>query len=371
MSKTIKNSFKNALTFEKFIQAHQRAKKNKSYKKDVIMYELNLENNIINLMQKIKTNTYRVGKYYAFKVFEPKERIIHALPYEDRIVHQWYVEEFIKPHFIPRFINSTFACIENRGVHKAVDYCQSMMRQAQKNNPNFWVLKCDIKKFFYNIDPLILMNIMRKNISDKLLLKFTYRLIFSGKQSIHEVGIPIGNYTSQYFANIYMNELDQYVKHTLKIKYYCRYMDDFLFILKSKKECISIYNTISNFLKEHLHLELNAKSRYYPAKMGINFCGYRIFTTHRLLRNSSKTKIKNNVKKWNKSYEKNNLNIKHALLSINAWIGHSSHCNSYKFQQKILNNCNFLVNTKTNTILEQNLIDDINNYLKNNKKNSK
>ena len=138
--------------------------------------------------------------------------------------------------------------------------------------------------------------------------------------NMNKKGIPIGNYTSQFFANIYMNELDQYVKHILKCKYYVRYMDDFIILLKTKQECIEIKKLIEKFIDFHLELKLNDKSRYYPYSMGVNFCGYRTFTTHRLLRVSSKTKIKNNVKKWNKLWELNKLNTNQAIMSLNSWL---------------------------------------------------
>ena len=157
-------------------------------------------------------------------------------------------------------------------------------------------------------------------------------------------GIPIGNYTSQFFANIYLNELDQYVKRVLKVKYYVRYMDDFILLLDSKEECKDIKQKIEHFLATKLHLQLNLKSRYFPNKMGVNFCGYRTFCTHRLLRTSSKTKIKNKIKKWNRKFEKGNLNIYNTLQSLNSWLAHSSHCNSYHLQKRTLNKCNFLVN---------------------------
>lgn len=220
MPKTIKNCFYKNVTFEKFYLAHMRARKGKAYRKDVVLFEMNLENNITNIVNSILSNKYRVGNYYAFKVYEPKERTIHALPYKDRIVHQWYVEEFIKPYILPKFINSTFACIPERGTHSANNYIQKQMRIFKRNYGDFWVLKCDIKKFFYNIDPVILFNIMCKYISDYALKKFTYILIFDRRDSIGEVGIPIGNLTSQFFANIYLNELDQYIKRELKIKHY-------------------------------------------------------------------------------------------------------------------------------------------------------
>ncbi len=364
MHKKIKNMFDEKLTFEKMLQAHHRARHHKAYKHEVINYELNLENNITNLVNNLKNGSYHLGNYFTFKVFEPKERDIKALPYKDRIVHQWYIEEFIKPYIVPKFINSTFACLDDRGTHKAVEEVQKQMRIFKRNYGDFWVLKCDIKKFFYSINPYILFELMKKYIADPKLLSLTHILIFNKSEGPNQVGIPIGNYTSQFFANIYLNELDQYVKRTLKIKYYARYMDDFILLLKTKNDCIIMKKNIEIFLQKSLKLELNSKSRYYPYKMGVNFCGYRIFTTHKLLRTSSKKKIKRNVKIWNKHYSNNSLNLLYALQCLNSWMGHSSHCNSYKLQQKVLSNCDFLFTSHTYQKIEQNLIDDIINYAK-------
>ena len=173
------------------------------------------------------------------------------------------------------------------------------------------------------------------------MLEFTKKLIYD--KTGYKIGIPIGNYTSQYFANIYLNELDQFVKHTLHIKYYVRYMDDFVILLKTKQECKNVLNTITKFLKNNLSLELNEKTRYYPYKMGVDFCGYRIYTTHRLLRRSSKKKILKKVRIWNKQWHDNrNLDCKKTIASVYSWRGHASHCNSYKLQEKVLDKCDFL-----------------------------
>ena len=236
MPKKIKNIFYKSLTFDKLLQAHYRARKNKVYKKEVIVYELNFENNLTNLLRNLYTNTYKLGNYYSFKVYEPKERIIQALPYKDRIVHQWYVEEFIKPYIVPKFINTSFACLTNKGTHKAVETLQKQMRIIKRNYDDFWILKCDIKKFFYNINPFILYNIIKKYIVDPQVLNLTKILIFKQPLNNNQIGIPIGNYTSQFFANIYLNELDHFVKRVLKVKYYVRYMDDFVLLLKTKQE---------------------------------------------------------------------------------------------------------------------------------------
>lgn len=341
MPKKINNVFDANLTFEKILQAHYRARKNKVNRNEIIKFEISLENNITNLLNKIKNNTYVRGEYRQFTVKEPKERIIKALPYIDRIVHQWYVEEFIKPYIVPKFISTSFACIPGRGTHLAADTVQKMMRIYKRNHGDFWILKCDIKKYFYNIDQRVLCRIMKKYIKDSKLLKFTYMLICDNSFPDY-IGIPIGNYTSQFFANIYLNELDQYVKRVLKIKNYVRYMDDFVIILKTKGECKIVKQQIQEFLNNNLHLTLNEKTSYYPYKMGVNFCGYRIFCTHRLLRRSSKTKINNSVKKWNKKWSNKELNIKQTMQSFNSWLGHASHCNSYNLTQKVIRKADFI-----------------------------
>ena len=137
MPKKIKNTFYKNLTFEKLYLAHKRARNHKTYKSDVVEFEIDLERNLTLLLNDIANNTYKVGKYKEFKIYEPKERIIQALPYRDRIVHQWYVEEFIKPYILPRFINTNFACLENKGTHKAVEQLQSYMRIFKRNYGDF------------------------------------------------------------------------------------------------------------------------------------------------------------------------------------------------------------------------------------------
>ncbi len=214
------------------------------------------------------------------------------------------------------------------------------MRICKLHLGDYWVLKCDVKKYFYSIDRTILFQIMKRYITDKKLLEFTKHLICDNRNDL--IGIPIGNYTSQFFANIYLNELDQYIKNVLKVKYYVRYMDDFVLLLKDKATCKTLKQQIETFLAEKLHLELNHKSRYYPSAQGVNFCGYRIWPTHRLLRTRSKRKIKTKVKKWNKIWRENKLDFSIAMPSLQSWLGHASHANSYFITQKVLNQAEFV-----------------------------
>lgn len=342
MCKTIKNSYYKKLTFEKLMSAYDRASKNKGNKKDLLKFNIDLETNIVNLLNDLKYGRYTPGKVKTFKIYEPKERVIKSLPFRDRIVQQWYIEEFIKPYIIPRFIYTNTACIENKGTLFAVNILERYMRTMKRERNSYYVLQCDINKYFYSIDKDILYNIMSKYIFDKELLKLTYIFIYEDDSNI---SINIGNYTSQYYGNIYLHELDKYVKEELKIKYYVRYLDDFILLLKTKEECKSVKDKISNFINNNLHLEFNPKSRYYPSNIGINYCGYRIFETHRLIRNRSKKKIKNNIKKWNKLYLDNKLNINKMIMSFNSWISYSKHSNSYNLRLKMYNRL-YYKNTK-------------------------
>ena len=273
MSKSIKNCFYKKLTFESLLKSHDRAKKNKTNRYELLKFSVDIETNIVGIMNSLKDGSYRPGKYKVFTIYEPKERVIKCLPYRDRIVQQWYIYEFIKPYIIPRIII----------------------------------------------------------VSDKKLLWLTKVFIYDDEI---DKGIPIGNYTSQYFANIYLSILDRYVKEVLKVKYYVRYMDDMVILLSTKEKCRIVMGKIKKFLINELKLELNSKSRYYPSEMGVNFCGYRIYDGYRLIRNSSKRKIKKRIKKWKKDNNMGCLDRKKMLLSFNSWSSHIRHANSYRIYQK-------------------------------------
>ena len=341
MSKTIKNVWNEKFTMDKFLEAHIRARKGKMSDKEVLAFEMDLETNIMNLMKKIENNTFRFGKYRTFVIWEPKRRVIKSLPYQDRVVHQWYVEEFIKPYMLPRFIYHTYACLPQKGGHKAVDDLQIMMRKMKRKYQHYYILKCDIKDYFHSINRNILFQLMKEKISDKKLLKFTHKIIFDESD---DTGIPIGNYTSQFFANIYLNELDHYVKEVLKIKYYVRYMDDFIILCENKEQAKQYYELTENFVKEHLKLEFNRKSRYYPNSLGVDFCGYITYETHRKVRKRSKKGMRKKIKKWNEEFEKGTLDLYEVQRCWNSWLGHISHADTFHLMNRYKEKMNFLKN---------------------------
>ena len=269
MPKTLRNIYENAVSFENLLLAHKKARCGKREKKKVILVELILEQELLRLEKELKNCTYKHSSYTTFKVYQPKERIIMASEYIDRIVYQWYVQHFIKPYFVPQFINTTYACIEGRGMHKASKDVQTAMKSAKSKWTSYYILKMDVTKYFHNIDKRILWDILKRKIKDKKLLWLTREILLSTEGML---GLPLGNYTSQMFANIYLNELDQYVKHKLKCKYYFRYMDDMVILLPDKEIANNVLNDITIFLKEKLGLTLNSKTKIFKDKQGVNFC---------------------------------------------------------------------------------------------------
>ena len=232
MPKTIRNKFYKVLSFESLMDAHKKSRKGKGYRNEIIKFNLKQEEYITWLYNELKNGTYKHGGYKVFYVTEPKLRKIEKSRYIDRIVHRWIVDNFLEPTFVPTFVNTSFACLKDRGMHRAALYVQSCMRSALNKWEEYYILKMDIAKYFDSIDKSILFKILQRKIKDKKLLWLVKEILFSQKR---EKGLEIGNYTSQMFGNIYLNEQDQFVKHKLHIKYYARYLDDSIIIVKTKQ----------------------------------------------------------------------------------------------------------------------------------------
>ena len=223
MPKTIRNKYYEYLTYEKLLEAHIKSRKGKGYRKETILFNLKQEEYIIWLLDKLQTKKYKHGGYSVFYVTEPKVRKIEKSRYIDRVVHRWLVDNFLEPAFVPQFINSSYACLKNRGMHKACLDVQKAMKHCKTIWNEYYILKMDVAKYFDNINKEILLNIIKRKIKDKDLLWLINEILYAQKR---EKGLEIGNYTSQMFANIYLNEIDQYIKHRLKVKWYFRYLDD-------------------------------------------------------------------------------------------------------------------------------------------------
>ena len=293
MPKTIRNQYDKNLSYEKLMQAHIKSRKGKGYRKEIIEFNLKQEEYMMWLYEQLKNKTYRHGGYTKFYVSEPKLRKIEKSRYLDRIVHRWVVDNFLEPAFVPQFIPNTYACLKGRGMHRSATYVQETMKHCSRIWKEYYILKMDIAKYFENINKNILLEILKRKIKDKDLLWLIKQILFVQKR---EKGLEIGNYTSQMFANIYLNEVDQYIKHQLKIKYYGRYMDDSVLMVSTKQEATQTLEKIKQFLQEKLKLELNQKTQIFKNKQGVNFCGYKIKEYKMRIRDKGKRKLKKKIK---------------------------------------------------------------------------
>ena len=332
MPKTIRNVYCKNLTYEKLLKAHLDARKGKGSRKEIILFNLKQEDYIKYLLEKLENKTYKHGGYTVFYVTEPKLRKIEKSKYMDRIVHRWLVDNILKPYFIPRFIQTTYACIEGRGMHKACLDMQEMMKHCTRIWNNYYILKMDIAKYFDNIDKKILVSILEKRIKDKDVMWLINEILYANKR---EKGLEIGNYTSQMFTNIYLNEYDWYVKRNLHIKYFSRYMDDSILLVKTKKEAIQALENIKRFLKENLNLELNSKTQIFKSSQGVNYCGYKINEYRLKIRDKGKKKLKKKIKYLRYEIKNGRMTSKDAKRYLAGHLGYLKIANTRNLELKI------------------------------------
>ena len=314
-------------------KAYNKARKCKRYRKDVLIFTKDKEENLETVRNDILGLSYEPSEYRYFKVYEPKERQIMALPFYDRVV-QHAINNVLEPIFYQRFIFHSYACRKTKGMHAASDKLQAWLYEWQKFHPDqpLYAIKADIHHYFQSINHEILKAEIRKVIKDAGALVLIDRIIDHNGQMPDGVGIPVGNLTSQLFANIYLNKLDQYIKHTLGAKDYMRYMDDFIILSPDKEQLRHWLADIERFLRDELKLELNPKTTILSAKNGIDFVGYKHRATHRKVRPDSVKRIKKTIKK----YESGKITKEQLQKSIASWTGHAGHADSYNLQKKII-----------------------------------
>ena len=266
---------------------------------DVQEFERNLMANIILLHQDLANKTYKHSKYKAFNIADPKPRSIHKAQVRDRLLHH-AIYRVLYSFFDKTFINDSYSCRVDRGTHRAIDQFRKYFRKVSKNNTRTcWVLKCDIRKFFANIDHNLLQYIVANSIQDKDIVYLLNEIIssFQSPKYIYAIaemkkGLPLGNLTSQLLVNIYMNEFDQFMKRELKVKYYIRYADDFVILSEDKNYLENLLPKISDFLENNLKLQLHPDKIFIKTlASGVDFLGWVHFPYHRILRTSTKNRM--------------------------------------------------------------------------------
>lgn len=322
--KRYNNLFDKIVSLDNLYEADKRARRQKSHRPEVMLFDKNKDNLLLDLQRKLINGEYETSEYYVFKIYEPKEREIFKLPYyPDRIVHH-AIMNIMEPIWVSAFVKGTYSCIRKRGIHKALKDVKFALKDEINTQ---YCLKLDIRKFYPSIDHDILKTIIRKKIKDKRLLSLLDEIIESAQ------GVPIGNYLSQFFANLYLTYLDHWIKEQKKVRYYFRYADDIVILGRDKQELRDLFYNIQDYLNNKL--KLNFKDNWQIFKVdsrGIDFVGYRIFHTHTLLRKHIK---KNFCKKINKLNKKQNLDKDTYKQKICGYIGWIKYCNGRNLLNKM------------------------------------
>lgn len=341
--KTYKNLYEKVCSLSNLFLAYKKARKHKTRKDYVIEFERKLLKNLMALHNELKTQTYEPKPLKTFILRDPKTRRISKSAFRDRIVHHALCN-IIEPIFDKTFIYDSCANRKGKGNLFALKRFDKFKRKVSKNgrvlpnnfNDNNYVLgyclKADIKHYFQEVNHDILLRIIEKKIKDEKVLWLIEKILNNFNSNNEGKGMPLGNLTSQFFANVYLNKLDYFVKHELGAKYYIRYVDDFV-ILQESKEQLEIWKIkIDKFLKENLKIELHPeKSKVVALSKGVDFVGFRNFYYYRLLRKRNLRKIILRIEQYRNgllSYEK-------LLESYQGWQAYARWANSYKLRKKV------------------------------------
>jgi retron-type reverse transcriptase len=323
------HNYEYLISIDNLLLAWQEFIKGKRNKKDVQLFSFCLMDNILQLHNGLENHTYKHGGYECFKISDPKPRIIHKASVRDRLLHR-AVYRILYPFFDKTFIADSFSCRDKKGTHKAINKFREYAYMVSKNNTKTcWVLKCDIKKFFASIDQNILIKTLQGCIPDKDIDNLLKEIIFSFEPN----GLPLGNLTSQLFANVYLNEFDQFVKHKLKVKHYVRYADDFVIFSKDRNYLEDMILEIKYFLENKLKLQLHPKKIFIKTlHSGVDFLGWVNFSDHRILRVNTKKRMLRIIKK-NPSIE-----------TLNSYLGLLKHGNTGKVKRELFERIAFCFN---------------------------
>lgn len=317
-------------------------KKGKRRKKDVRKFEYNLRSNILQLHEELKLRTYSHSDYTSFFIKDPKLRHIHKACVKDRVLHH-AVFRVLYPIFDKTFIFDSYSCRINKGTHRAVNRLNFFARKVGENNTKTcYILKCDIRKFFDSISHEILINLIKKKVKDENTIWLIAEIVKSYFVKTN-TGIPLGNITSQLFANIYLNELDYFIKQKLLVKHYVRYCDDFVILRGSREYLENLVFKIQFFLSENLKLSLHQdKIIIRKYHQGVDFLGYVSFPYFRILRLKTKKRMFRNIKIKIDLLKTGKIAAENFNQTVQSYFGVLKHCDSYNLKIKIIQNYGFI-----------------------------
>ena len=348
--RTWKGLFEQVTSFENLVLAARKARKGKRLKPATAAFDLDLERNLFRLQEQLRSRRWHPGRYVTFEIFEPKRRMISAAPYRDRVAHHALCN-VIEPLFDRTFIHDTYANRKDKGTHRAVDRFTGFCRKDR------YVLKCDIKKYFPSIDHEILYDLIEQKIKDPDVLWLVKLILDSSnpQEPVYEYfpgddlltpyerrkGIPIGNLTSQFFANVYLNGFDHFVKRKLGCRHYIRFVDDFVALSDDRAFLHEVKERMADYLSG-LRLKLHeTKCQVFPVTQGTPFLGYRIFPTHRLLKRENVRHFQRRLKVLQRDYSRGALTVEKVGQSVRSWIAHASHADTFGLRRRVLRGVTF------------------------------
>jgi retron-type reverse transcriptase len=333
------------ISFSSLLRAANKARRGKRFRRDVARFHFDLEHELWQLHEELTGKTYTPEGYNTFWIYEPKRRLISAAPYRDRVVHH-ALTQVLEPMFEPSFIHDSYACREGKGTHAAVRRAQNYARRFR------YVWKADIRKFFPSLDHEILKSLVARKIKDPHVTWLVDKIVdhsnsqepvtmwFPGDDLFtpgeRRRGLPIGNQTSQFFANVYLDPMDHFIKETLGAGGYVRYVDDFLVFSNDKANLAIMRRRLTDFLVR-LRLKLHPrKNTVFPVTEGIRFLGYRVFPTHRLLIKENVRRFRRRARKMQAEFAVRELDWPDIRQRLMSWVGHARQANTHVLCERLL-----------------------------------
>ena len=328
--------WKELCSIDNLESAYKKARKHKTLKSYVLEFEKNLIENLNQLQIELLFHSYTPRLLETFILREPRTRKISKSHFRDRIVHH-VLCNIIEPSFERMFIYDSYANRVGKGTLKAIQRFGHFQKKLSRNNSSpVFILKSDIRHYFDEVDHSILLKILRKRINDPKVL-WLIQKILSNYSTISGKGMPLGNLTSQFFANVYLNELDQFVKHKLKAKYYIRYVDDFVILHNSREKLFDWKQEIDKFLQEKLLLELHPeKTKIVSAVNGVNFLGLKIFPYYKIMKKRNIHSFQRKLKRLCEKYDNGEIIYDTIYDFLEGWIAYANNANTYNLRKKIM-----------------------------------
>jgi RNA-directed DNA polymerase len=327
------NLFETLYSFENLHEAFKKAFRGSGRTQEACQFHFHLEPELLKLRDELKSNTYRPAIYRYFKTFDPKERTISVAPFRDRVVHHGIVR-VLEPVFEPTFIFDSYATRKGKGTHRAVKRAQKFMGSG------FHYYKADVRKYFDSVDHDVLLGLVCRKIKDGKVLELVERIIRNSDVSRGLAcgkGLPVGNLTSQFFANVYLNPLDHLVKDEMGVKCYIRYMDDMVFFADSSAYLKEVMEKLKIFLKDELKLSLNPRSTFLNSRRnGLPFLGFRIFPRLVRVKRENLKRVKGKLKKRKKELREGLITEERFVMSARSMFEHLSFANSFQLRSAML-----------------------------------